>query len=247
MRSDVPPEPGAPCIAAPSFVIPGTVPENCAFLEPLVDEVALCFFETAACLEYGEADMPAYLANHALSYHVHLPLDLPETPAGLHSVLPDLVRKALYLAPRFWVLHPPKTPALLEAAVAALAEAGIAPRDILLENVGEPPIAPLLSLAYDLDMGFCLDTGHLLRLGERELLKEPLLLERTRCIHACAPDPAGSGRHYPLDTLDHAGLGLLDSLLAGAGGLETVVLELFERRGFERSLAFWNRRYGAAS
>ncbi len=233
----------APVVAAPSFVIPGAIPENCAYLEPLVDEVALCFFETQACLAYEEADLPPHLAQHALTYHVHLPLDLPDDPHELRTSLIGLANKAAFLAPRFYVLHPPPTEALLRTAVTALTETGIPAGDILLENIGTPPIAPLLPLAYDLKMGFCLDIGHFLRLGERDILDEEKVLERTRCLHAYAPDPAGSGRHHKLSQLDSSGVALLDDLLPRLRNLETVVLEVFDRYGFERSLATWDARY----
>ncbi|MFW5733895.1 MAG: cobamide remodeling phosphodiesterase CbiR [Oceanidesulfovibrio sp.] len=234
----------APVLAAPSFVIPGTIPENCAFLEPLVDEVALCFFETRACLEYGADDLPDHLARHALSYHVHLPLDLPEEPDALRDSLKGLVAKVAFLAPRFFVLHPPPSEELLRTAADALSEAGVPTGNILLENVGAPPIAPLLSLAYDLGMGFCLDVGHFLRLGEREILGQGALLERARCLHAYAPDPEGTGRHQRLSLLDGEGLAFLDALLARLPNLDTVVLEVFDRHGFERSMAMWQSRYG---
>lgn len=232
-----------PVVAAPSFVVPGAIPENCAFLEPLVDEVALCFFETRACLEYGEDDLPKHLTGHALTYHVHLPLDLPDDPGELRASLIGLAEKAAFLAPRFYVLHPPPTEALLRTAVAALAKAGVPPGDILLENVGSPPIAPLLPLAYDFGMHFCLDIGHFLRLGEREILKDETLLSRTRCLHAYAPDPVGSGRHHKLSLLGDKGLAFLDDLVSRLPHLEAVVLEVFDRHGFERSLATWQARY----
>ncbi|MDO5484253.1 MAG: hypothetical protein Q4F27_05035, partial [Desulfovibrionaceae bacterium] len=70
-------------LAAPSFVLPGTVAENAAFLAGKVDEVALCLFEAQACLAYTAADMPAALADLPLRWHVHLPVDLPwPTTAG---------------------------------------------------------------------------------------------------------------------------------------------------------------------
>ena len=68
-------------LAAPSFVLPGTVAENARFLSGRVDEMALCFFEAQACLKYGENDLPPDLAEPSesgrLRCHVHLPVDLP--------------------------------------------------------------------------------------------------------------------------------------------------------------------------
>ena len=73
-------------LAAPSFVLPGTVAANARFLAHKVDEVALCFFEARACLAYGPEDLPPDLADLPLRWHVHLPVDQPwpARAAGAH-------------------------------------------------------------------------------------------------------------------------------------------------------------------
>lgn len=123
-------------LAAPSWVIPGGIPENAFFLSGRVDEVALCFFELQSCLEYSEADLPPGLSGLPLSWHVHLPFDLPFTGRSINSraggAAPDslsnlpggprnnsgagaaeaallLMRKVDFLKPAGAVLHtPPK-------------------------------------------------------------------------------------------------------------------------------------------
>ncbi len=69
-------------LAAPSWVMPGTVATNCAFLATRVDEVGLLFFEHQSALAYGPEDLPPSLAELPLTWHVHLPLDLPMHRAG---------------------------------------------------------------------------------------------------------------------------------------------------------------------
>jgi hypothetical protein len=99
------------------------VSENAAFLAGRVREVALLFFQTEACLAYGEEDLPPSLAGLPLSWHLHLPLDLPwdrgaEATARTVAALAD---KAAFLAPRGMVLHPPPGPGLLGPMVRGLA------------------------------------------------------------------------------------------------------------------------------
>ena len=81
-------------LAAPSWVMPGTLAENCVFLATKVDEVGLLFMESAACLAYGERDLPGFLANLPFSCHMHLPMDLPmDTPARAAAICAELLDK----------------------------------------------------------------------------------------------------------------------------------------------------------
>ena len=96
----VPPAGGLPgrILAAPSWVMPGTVTENCAFLATVVDEIGLLFMESAACLAYGRQDLPDTLADLPLSYHLHLPLDLPmDEPARAAGICAELLDKTARL------------------------------------------------------------------------------------------------------------------------------------------------------
>ena len=103
-------------LAAPSFVLPGTVAENARFLSGRVDEMALCFFEAEACLKYDENDLPPGpaepSASGALRCHVHLPVDLPWPPGHGTAAAADLAlavcAKAAHLHPGLAVLHPPE-------------------------------------------------------------------------------------------------------------------------------------------
>ena len=58
-------------MAAPSWVWPGTVGENCRRLGEVFDEVGILLFESAACMAYGEEDLPATLSELRItSYNV---------------------------------------------------------------------------------------------------------------------------------------------------------------------------------
>jgi hypothetical protein len=97
--------------AAPSFLWPGTIAENCARLATTVPEVGLLFFETRSCLEYTDDDLPLSLAELGLRYHVHLPLDLPwaEGAEAVLETVHKLLAKCAFLQPWAAVLHPPLT------------------------------------------------------------------------------------------------------------------------------------------
>ena len=93
----LPPLPPSPApVAAPSFVLPGNIVENVRFLAGRVEEVALCFFENAACLAYTEQDLPPDLRDLPLRWHVHLPFDLPwpekASAAACRPALDDVQR-----------------------------------------------------------------------------------------------------------------------------------------------------------
>lgn len=90
-------------VAAPSWVLPGSLADNCRFLAGRVDEAGLLFFETESSLAYGEADLPPDLALLPLAYHVHLPLDLPwSEPDRVADICLALMQSCARLcAPRF--------------------------------------------------------------------------------------------------------------------------------------------------
>ncbi|WP_052812771.1 cobamide remodeling phosphodiesterase CbiR [Desulfonatronum thioautotrophicum] len=126
-------------IAAPSFVWPKHIAENCNKLRKLVDEVGLLFFQAEACLDYTEQDLPTWLAGTGLRFHVHLPLDLPWN-TGVQRVwntVSALQRKTCFLQPLAYVLHPPPLAPLrgdseaaaevteANGAVCSLAEKGV--------------------------------------------------------------------------------------------------------------------------
>ena len=117
----------------PSWVMPGNIADNAAFIcmqwERVLEsgilgvsclktpEVALCFFESAACLKYDKSDLPPHLEKLPCTWHLHLPLDLPIS-AGLavsrqevmdsFNICLQLMRKSEYLDPGAAVLHPPR-------------------------------------------------------------------------------------------------------------------------------------------
>ncbi|OIO02472.1 MAG: hypothetical protein AUJ49_06065 [Desulfovibrionaceae bacterium CG1_02_65_16] len=224
-------------LAAPSCVFPAGIAENCAILAPDYDEIALAFFETGACLSYTEADLPEALALLPVSWHMHLPLDLPWA-AGVErvaEVILALRRKTAHVAPRRFVLHPPREPQALAGLAELLAAGGLPPQALLVENISGRDLALHWPVIEDLDLGVCLDLGHMLVHGQEDFLALPGIAGRTRMLHLNAPDPARPSRHASLELLDAAGRTLCRRLLDGFAPGGVVLLELFNEAALSGS------------
>ena len=224
--------------AVPSWVFPGTVAENAAFLDGRVAEVGVCCFETRACLEWGEKDLPGSLARLDLKWHVHLPADLPWNKEGSAAdAALCLMNRLDYLGPSKAVLHLPKaspenTAEFLRHFVERWSTGGYSPDMLLLENTAGQPLYNLESLIISLGCGVCLDFGHLLRYDQRALLERPDLLSRVRLTHWSAP--GGGDRHQPLTALTPEEK-ILARRVAGLTGTALPMLEVFDWVGIEAS------------
>jgi hypothetical protein len=232
--------------AVPSWVIPGTLAENCVFLAGKADEAGLLFLETEACLAYGGKDLPTCLAELPLRYHAHLPVDLPwadpeKTASACAALLDKIVflgaeRRGTAFSPLRAVLHPPvNDPADSGAAARKLARfagafvvLGHAPSSLLLENVPGNDLSGLRGVIREYNFGVCPDTGHALACGRTDILREPALLERAALLHLSAPGKGKqAGRHLPLPALDKAGKALCATLCREAPAKAVLMLELF--------------------
>ncbi|NDV22672.1 cobamide remodeling phosphodiesterase CbiR [Desulfovibrio sp. JC022] len=227
-------------LAAPSWVIPGTVAENCRFLAGKVDEVALLFFETKSCLDYTEADLPLDLADCGLSFHIHHPLDLPWDEGGerVAEIVLALNSKAAHLKPVAHVIHPPA--AGLEAAgqirdfAAVISRSSIKPGTVLFENIKENSLIGLTGVIADCGMKICLDLGHILAYAQDDLLRESGIEGHVGMLHLNAPGKGG--KHLGLEYLDSNGLETLGILLDLLGKDGVVTVEVFEEKSFFNSL-----------
>jgi hypothetical protein len=238
-------------IAAPSWVRPGSLAANCRLLQGSVEEAALLFLESEACLAYGESDLPSWLAGLELSYHLHLPVDLPWERGARDAwdVVERLMRKTEFLSPSCSVLHAPETE---EARQRELLEAFLEMRDrrrpgelLLLENTGAAGPEFLSSLTRGRDAGLCLDLGHLLAYEQRP--PGAAAMEAVGMFHLSAPGPAAE--HLSLAGLDEAGKEMLRTMLQAADESATVTLEVFDEQALAESarlLVEWSRLWGLA-
>lgn len=222
-------------IAAPSFVWPGRVGDNCRYLENMVDEVAVIFFETQACLDYTDKDLPPDLVRLDLSYHVHLPLDLPWSRGAqeVHRLSENLARKTDFLHPRGFVLHPPTDPHLLQEFLRLWSESR-SPANLYLENIQGNDLSPVWPFVQDSGCPVCLDLGHLLAFGQEDLLQKPGLFERTTMLHLYAPGP--EGEHESLSRLAPRDFPILKHILRHLPANSVIVLEIFHPEKLVESL-----------
>ncbi|MEG2172864.1 MAG: cobamide remodeling phosphodiesterase CbiR [Desulfovibrionaceae bacterium] len=227
---------GKLAFAAPSCVIPGTVAENAHFLAGKVAEVALCLFETRSCLEYGVEDLPITLKELDLSWHVHLPVDIPREaggrPAAAHDVA--VVGKVAYLAPRLAVLHPPhhpQTATLLRDFAMLWREYSALP--LLLENIDTAPLVDLQACIIEANYGICLDVGHALGYAQKALLANTCLLQRVALAHWSAPGQRD--QHLPLTALRPDEWSIARQVALSLPADTRHVLEIFHWNGVETS------------
>ncbi|MDL2267702.1 hypothetical protein LJC46_06925 [Desulfovibrio sp. OttesenSCG-928-G15] len=253
-------------IAAPSWVMPASVAENCRFLSGKVDEVALLFFDTGSSLAYGENELDLPLEELALSCHVHLPLDLPwDNPVMCAGICLKLLHKTRHLADRTntgkrphcrAVLHPPPhepdRPKLAAQRLAAFAGAfraqGGSTSLLYLENIRENDLLAICRPAAQLGFGFCLDAGHMLAYAQEHILESPDLLERCAIVHLSAPgkqgqhETTGKDGHAPLNQLHEKEQDACRKLVRSVPAGAVIVLEIFSWEGVAASmpvLATW--------
>lgn len=231
-------------VAAPSFVIPGTVRENCALLRKSFPEVGLLLFETQTCLDYGPHDLPGPGEFPELRFHAHLPLDLPWTEGleRIEAILAALMAKVAHLTPWSYVLHPPPATVGLTELAQVFARLGVDPADVLLENTREQDLAGIWEHAARAGFSACLDLGHLLAYDQKDTLALPGLWPRTRLLHLNAPGP--DGRHESLARLDSRGRATLTDMLARFEPGGVILLEVFDPGRLAESLTVLAKEAG---
>lgn len=227
-------------MAAPSWVMPGTVLENCQLLAPLADEVGILFFETEASLAAGAAELPAELAAFPLSYHVHLPVDLPmHQPEKAATIAATLVAKLEFLGVQRAVVHPPageNAPSLVQRFVEAFGACrqGVS---LLWENTKESNLLEIATVLLALNQRICLDIGHLLAYEQESLLLVPALLAQVDMVHINAPGEKGQrSRHACLSTMPPAQVAVAKAALAATPPQAVLMFELFRLQEVEKSV-----------
>ena len=249
-------------LAAPSWLIPGSVPENVRFLVenrhlvPEVGEIALLLFETEAALFSTNKDLPDSLTDAGFTWHVHLPLDIPWELGGVaaYETASRLADKTEFLNPRFFVLHPPPMPqdGMQLSQFAQLWRLdGRDTKQILVENIQGNDLVSLLPRVEQEDLRLCLDMGHVLAYGQDALLdalEGSWDLVRLLHLHGygAVRDTGKFRDHQGLELLDEDGWQrtehALRSVCEATSFPPTVVLEVFQWEGFERSVQVLKKR-----
>ncbi len=251
-----------PCrLGTTSYIVPAGILPNVRALAPRVDDIELVLFESDAVSNLPPPDVVLALAElaagHALSYTVHLPMDLRlgasderQRRAAVDAGIRLMTRMAP-LKPFAWVVHfaidggsgaRPITldddalaawRAALHRSVTELLAAGAMPRDLCVETLDYPfdYAAPIVE-AHDL--GVCLDLGHLLLGGFDVAAHLDRFWPRTRIVHISG---LRDGRdHAALDRLDPH---LIDALLArfrhDPGTERVLTMEVFSPQDFVAS------------
>ena len=237
-------------LGATSCVLPADIMANVRVLAPLVDDVQLLFFESAAKSHLpqplDEQELRGLAEEHDLSYTVHLPTDLALGAAsrvarqeGIGEIL-RLMAQLAPLAPQSFDLHLAREPDLSEAAwldnlAASLRELsgalGEEKRLVAVENI-EYPYGLVAPLVTEYGFGVCLDLGHLVRYGhdlEEGLTLLPLVLH----LHYHGVQ---DGRdHLALTDVEQARM--LVGRLEEAGYEGVVTLEVYSLENLKASLA----------
>lgn len=170
-------------LGATSFVVPAGINENVRFLAPLVDDIQLLFFESAASTglpqDFDLALLAESAAAHALSYTVHLPTDIRLGASGKEicaqgiAEITRLMTVLAPLAPRCFDLHLAREANLPEAAwLANLDESlsrlagrlGAKKKLVAVENI-DYPYALIAPLVRKHGFSVCADLGHAVRYG----------------------------------------------------------------------------------
>ncbi len=237
-------------LGATSCVLPADIMTNVRVLAPLVDDVQLLFFESAAkSLLPQSLDVQELLdiaEEHNLTYTVHLPTDLAlaaaasvERQEGIAEIR-RLMAQLAPLAPQSFDLHLVREPDLPEAIwldnlAASLQELsgalGEEKRLVAVENI-EYPYGLVAPLVAEYGFSVCLDLGHLVRYGH-DLEEGLALLPRIPHLHY----------HGVQDGRDHQALidveqaRMLSRRLVEAGYDGVVTLEMYSLENLKASLA----------
>ncbi len=247
-------------LAAPSCVLPSHIVENAEFLAHKVEEVGLYFMQSEPCLKYDEKDVPLHLAALPLRWHVHLPVDLPwqKKGSGAAKIAFQVLQKALFLRPRYAVLHPPThaSVAVHEQLLQDFAKTwfSLCSVPVLLENIKH---APLVDLDPKLFMGaknlkrqakntsglgrfgVCLDVAHMLAFQQESIAQCPHLLRLVQLVHWSAP--GGADKHLALQYLSKDESASVQKVISLLPSTATHILEIFSWEGIEASVDVWKK------
>jgi sugar phosphate isomerase/epimerase len=249
-------------LGSTSYVIPEDLIPNARYLSERLEDMEVILFDGEGFSNLPTAEEVETLGRigreRDLTYTVHLPQDVwlgsPDEAVRRGSL--DLCLRVMDLMepllPFAWVLHlqgelrgdPPSSdmPGWRERNRRSLEE--------LIARAGDPRSICVETLDYDfddvadaveeLDLGVCLDIGHLILTGRDIPACLDRWMPRARVFHVHGVRPDGTD-HVDLSYLDPAVRDLVLDRLASAPGERAVSMEIFGEEDFARSMAVMGR------
>ncbi len=240
-------------LGSTSYVYPADIVTNVRRLASLVDDVELVLFEVDDCSNLPDAAVVEELnhlaALHGLTYTVHLPLDLrlgsEDSSLQLISIEKALkvIRSTRELRPLAYVAHldgseplAAGTPLAWERwsarSIRALeilaAEAG-GERFLCVENLENYPPERLDFVLERMEVGLCLDVGHLWQMGLDPIPYIRRYTGRTHVVHLHGVADRG---HISLLRMPRQEVFAVLDELSRCGGSSVLTLEVFSVEDF---------------
>jgi len=245
-------------LGATSFVIPDDIIPNVRRVADLVDDVEILFFEDAdkASLPSQATikDLARIASDEALSYTVHLPLDL-----GVGSLTEATRRRSVAqalhmielvapLSPLRYIVHFPDETgkaepcpemrqwhAALTRSMSAILKSGVPTRALCIETLSYP-FEIIKEILVEHDLGICLDVGHLLLAGRSPEVHFDRYADRIEVIHLHAVIDGKD--HHALSAMDTGMVSVMMRKLSARDMRDCVVtLEVFKEEYLRQSLS----------
>jgi len=249
-----------------SFIVPDHILPNVRFLSQTVNDIELLILESD---EIAELPSPAEVARfheiaeaNDLTFTVHLPLDI-QLGSDDEQIRQQSLGKCLRVMERLqpvdpfaWILHLTDAPTEGNAgstsrwleqnrrSLDSLLPATASPRALCIETI-EYDFELVNDLIEELDLGVCLDVGHLMLDGRDVRAHWNAWRDRIRVVHLHAVNAEGRD-HADLSHMDNEMLNwLLKEMLTDANFPRVVTLEVFSESKLSASLKTleeWKKR-----
>nr|WP_290666686.1 cobamide remodeling phosphodiesterase CbiR [Ardenticatena sp.] len=237
-------------LGSTSYVVRGDLVTNAYALRHVVDDIELVLFDTGQMCNYPTANEMHTLARlaalHGLTFSLHLPTHLALVHHEAH-VRRAAIREAVALIQQCAALplsavvvhldggnEPAGTAAWQAWAYEALiALRDVSPAPLCVENLENAPCEAFVPVVEGCGVAYCLDVGHVWKLGGDPVALWRRWWPRLRVVHLHAVAP--SGDHASLDSADEVALRRVVCRLVRYGWRGVLTLEVYEED-------FWRSR-----
>ena len=170
-------------VCAPSFIYPAMWSENVALLAPYLDEIELLFLESGYPDSFPSSSeiktLKQLSETHSLTYNIHLPTDvsLGAQDEGQQEIAVESIKKVIELSkpldPSTYTLHLPFDEDSYDSSIIGtwqdriahqlekVLACGVLPEKISVETL-DYPFDWVSNVIDDLNLGVCMDVGHLI-------------------------------------------------------------------------------------